>query len=235
MQPLIGITVDLEERRGRDRMGAGLDYAECVHRAGGSPILLPPLLDELPRHLQLCSAFVLIGGDDPIMEGFGEPTHPKATPVRPARQEYELALLRNIDPSTPVLGVCFGMQLMALVAGGALDQHMPETMENALRHWEAEHPVQSLDSTTIESGRIYSRHRQRVLTPGAMTVIARSDDDVIEAIADPARPYYIGVQWHPERTEARTLGQGLFDRLVEAARRQTEEGGRRHFETARGP
>jgi putative glutamine amidotransferase len=177
---------------------------------------------------------VLIGGDDPIMEDFGEPTHPEATPVRPARQEYELALLRSVDPLAPVLGVCFGMQLMALVAGGTLDQHMPETMADAFRHWEAEHPVQSLDSTIIESGRIYSRHRQRVLAPGAMTVIAKSDDDVIEAIADPARPSYVGVQWHPERTEAHALGQGLFDRLVKAARTRTKHEGR-HFEAARSP
>jgi len=222
-RPLVGITVDVEERRGRERLGAGLDYAQCVVRAGGSPVFLPPILDELPAHLDLCSAFVLIGGDDPIMERFGERTHPKATPVRTVRQAFETALLTALDPGTPVLGVCFGMQLMALAAGGQLDQHMPDTMgDGATRHWEGEHPVVGVtdgpSGATIASGVIYSRHRQRVVDAGSMVVTARSDDGVIEAVADPARSFYVGVQWHPERTATHSLGQGLFDRLVERVR-----------------
>jgi len=161
-------------------LGAGLDYAQCVVRAGGSPVFLPPILDELPAHLDLCSAFVLIGGDDPIMERFGERTHPKATPVRTVRQAFETALLTALDPGTPVLGVCFGMQLMALAAGGQLDQHMPDTMgDGATRHWEGEHPVVGVtdgpSGATIASGVIYSRHRQRVVE----LRIEPTDDQVI--------------------------------------------------------
>ena len=67
---------------------------------------------------------MFIGGDDPRTEPFGEPTHPKATPVEPERQAFETALLEELQrrPGAPVLGVCLGMQMMALHAGGKLNQ-----------------------------------------------------------------------------------------------------------------
>ena len=64
------------------------------------------------------------------MERWGVPTHPRAKPVDGRRQAFEVALLEALDahPARPVLGVCLGMQLMALHAGGGLDQHLPDSL-----------------------------------------------------------------------------------------------------------
>ncbi len=216
--------MDVEEVNARTRLQCSRAYAEAVARAGGMPVCLPPIVDLIPDHLRLCRALVFTGGDDPRMEEFGTPTHPKATPLHPERQAYETALLRALadrSPDTPVLGVCLGMQLMALTAGGTLDQHLPETLSSAAMHWDQSHAIAPAGEDApprlrLSRGAVHSRHKQGVTSPGRMIVIANAPDGLIEAIADPARPFYLGVQWHPERTPEPELGQGLFDRLVAA-------------------
>ena len=223
--PVVGVTCDVADGRARAKLG----YAESIAGAGGVPVLLPPAPDEasapaLARaHAALCDAFVLTGGDDPIMEAFGEPTHPGATPVDPRRQASELALidaLRAHEPAKPVLGVCLGMQYMALVAGGALDQCLPETLDSHAEHWDGRvHAVLPEPGTdALPGGAVHSHHRQAVRDAGRLRVVARAPDGVVEAVDDPARPFWLGVQWHPERSEDGALGVGLFRRLVEAAR-----------------
>lgn len=221
--PLIGITCDLVEAKpGVLRGQAAMAYAEMVVRAGGTPIVLPPIVEQVEAHVALCDGFVLTGGDDPRTEPFGEVTHPAAVLVRPERQEYEtqlLCVLAEEHPGKPVLGVCLGMQMMALVAGGRLDQHMPETMgdEAADRHRHNALHVIAPTSGVLAAGMVTSHHRQAVSDAGVLTIAARAEDGVIEAIHDPARRFYIGVQWHPERTSEPGLGVELFRKLVEAA------------------
>jgi putative glutamine amidotransferase len=214
---LVGVTCDLIVPEGAPpRATAALAYATCLARAGAVPVLLPPIASLARTHAATCDAFVFTGGDDPRTEPFGVPTHLRATPLHPDRQEYETALLRVLAaefPDKPVLGVCLGMQMMALVAGGTLDQHMPDTRADAARHWGATHPVRG----EIGRGVVHSRHRQCVSDPGPLVVLGHSDDGVVEAVGDPRRAFYVGVQWHPERTEDPVLGEGLFQRLVEAA------------------
>lgn len=189
-----------------------------VSAAGGLPVLLPPLPEHADRFALLCDGVVFSGGGDPIMERFGEPTHPGARTVDPRRQEFELALLRALEgrPQTPVLGVCLGMQLMGLHHGGALDQQLSETLPTAGCHWpEADHRVEgALGSATVRSN-----HRQALVASGALSVVAASDDGVIEAVRHDGRPFYVGVQWHPERTADERLGIGLFRQLVRFALR----------------
>ncbi len=214
--PIVGITCDLQGGRARVRT----TYAEAVVRAGGSPLLLPPMASLAEAHADLCDALIMTGGDDPIMEAFGVATHPAATKVAPERQEYELALLNawNEQVDKPLLGVCLGMQYMALAAGGTLDQHLPDTTPSHADH--AQENVHTVEPETDEfnGGRVTSHHHQAVSDAGSLAVIARAHDGVIEGVADPGRRFALGVQWHPERTEDPALGQSLFDRLVEAAR-----------------
>jgi putative glutamine amidotransferase len=189
--------------------------------------VLIPLPGVVEQTVAACSAIILTGGDDPRTEPFGEPTHPKANPVHPLRQRYETELLEYLHdeaPDVPVLGICLGMQMMALVAGGRLDQHMPESMPDAERHWGRTHGVQRVESSQPLDldGVVFSRHRQAVADPGCLSVVARSDDGIIEAVRDPRRPFYLGVQWHPERTEDPTLGRDLFHHLIAAARRYAD-------------
>jgi putative glutamine amidotransferase len=228
--PLVGITTDLltPPPDGPVRLAVGLGYARAVADAGGIPVLLAAIPGLEAEYARRCDAFVFTGGDDPRTEPFGVPTHPRATPMHPQRQEFEtrlLEVLRDAAADKPVLGVCLGMQMMALVSGGVLDQHMPDSRPDAGRHWGREHAIvpfrdESSVGTVarIVAGLAHSRHRQAVMDAGRLSVRAISDDGVIEAVADPARAFYLGVQWHPERTDDPNLGRELFRRLVAAAR-----------------
>ncbi len=222
---LIGITTDLVEGTGgRLKSDCGLAYAECVTRAGGVPVLLPAIPELAAAHAGVCDAFVLTGGDDPRTEAFGEPTHPAAKPVHDRRQAYEASLLSELSqrhPRKPVLGVCLGMQMMSLLAGGRLDQHLPDSLPTAGDHRGSHRivPVSSCSSVLrLAAGEAHSSHHQAVTDPGSMTVLARSHDGVIEGVVDASRPFYLGVQWHPERTADHALGQSIFDQLLAAAR-----------------
>lgn len=194
-------------------------YVEAVVRAGGSPVLLPPVESLAAVHAAMCDALVLTGGDDPAMEPFGKVTDPRVTLVDPERQAYETALLRLLardHPDKPVLGVCLGMQMMALVAGGDLDQYLPEAV--SARHWDREHSVAPEAGAPMRLGGIVrSRHKQAVRDAGSLAVVARADDGLIEAVASPSRRFYVGVQWHPERTGDAGVGDALFERLVRGA------------------
>lgn len=220
--PIIGIGCGIEDPNHRTRRA----YADAVIRAGGIPVLLPPPAAPMPEivraHAKLCSGFVLTGGADPRTEAFGVPTHPAAKPEHPARQAYDEALLRELcdhHPNKPVLGVCLGMQMMALCAGGVLDQHLPDTTPTHPDHIDDHaHPIQPAGADSpIPDGEVTSWHRQAVKDPGSMRIVALAHDGVIEAIDDPGRAFYLGVQWHPERSGSGALGDGLFQRLIAAA------------------
>lgn len=233
-RPIIGITPDVAEPKpGSVRMECALAYCRAVAEAGGEPVVLPPIVELIPRQLEMCRGFVLTGGDDPRMEPFGESTHPAARPMHAMRQEYETALLRALEAraAMPVLGVCLGMQLMALSAGGKLNQHMPDTLATAGEHAaNARHEVRLAAPDGVLAGTlggdtagprrgsiVTSHHRQAVSDPGRLRIAARAPDGVIEAVDDPGRRFYVGVQWHPERTEDVAAGAAIFRALVAAA------------------
>lgn len=243
-RPLIGITMDLAEvSGGRFRAECSAAYSDAVAAAGGLPVLLSPDTQLALSYARLCDGFVFTGGDDPKMEQFGEATHPAAKPIHPRRQAFETALLQALErdfPAKPVLGVCLGMQMMALLAGGQLDQHLPETYDLASRHQRqgpagdrASHPIlidrhaasaagMSWLGDSANPGPVDSHHHQAVSDSGALVVVGRSDDGLIEAIAAPggrrpSRPFFLGVQWHPERTRTEAFGAELFRRIVLAA------------------
>jgi putative glutamine amidotransferase len=152
------------------------------------------------------------------MEQWGESTHAVATKVHADRQAFELRLFELLEarPELPVLAVCLGMQLMGLHAGGTLAQHLPEShpaSAEAHRN-DNRHAIQG----ELGSGVVCSRHHQALTSAGGLEVVARADDGMIEAIQDKSRTLYLGVQWHPERTADKALGETLFRQLVDAAR-----------------
>lgn len=232
--PIIGITTDITHPADRPqslRATCPLTYARSVAAAGGIPLLLPPILELIPQQLRACDGFVFTGGDDPRTEPFGVPTHPATTLVHPQRQEYETALLGALNAvehrDTPVLGVCLGMQMMALLAGGTLNQHLPDALASAADHTgDRRHRVVTdtmfsrfSSKADEQSGQltVTSHHHQAVEMPGNLSVVAVAHDGVIEGIADHQRRYYLGVQWHPERTDEPCLGLDLFVSLVQSA------------------
>ncbi len=220
-RPLIAITPDLLDRNGHQTIRCTSAYGQKIWAAGGIGVVIEPCLGHLDEILDRFDGFVLSGGDDPKTEPFGVPTHPKTTAVHTVRQEFETRLLEALEqrrPNTPVLGVCLGMQMMALCSGGKLDQYMPDSLMTHDQHWENEHEILVASDAEFQSGMVRSKHHQAVSDPGSMRVLAHAPDGVIEAIENPQRGYYIGVQWHPERTADDRLGQWFFDRLVESCR-----------------
>jgi len=223
-KPIIGITTDVTEKDGRVKLDVAQAYCDAVERAGGVPILLPPNVALVEEYVKRCDGFVFTGGDDPRTEAFGVPTHAKANPMHPLRQEFETKLLARLQSGdVPVLGVCLGMQMMSLAAGGKLNQHIEDDLPSHGEHWGAEHAVTPIAAASRDarfqfSGVVQSKHKQAVADAGRLTPIAKSADGVVEAVVDSARKFYVGVQWHPERTRDAAVGQRLFDELVRAAR-----------------
>ncbi len=219
MLPRIGITTDADPERYFSRR----PYADAVVSAAGIPILIPCIPSLARAYLAVVDGIILSGGDDPIMEPFGVATHPKATRVDGARQDMELALLDALrdDPAKPVLGICLGMQYMCLHAGGAIDQYLPETLPTHELHWgRVSHPVRG----DLGRGDVLSHHRQAVTNPGSLHIAATAPDGTIEAVRDRHRRFFLGVQWHPERTADAALGLGLVRALVEAAQTNSPQG-----------
>ncbi|MEO0587583.1 MAG: gamma-glutamyl-gamma-aminobutyrate hydrolase family protein, partial [Planctomycetota bacterium] len=134
MRPLIGVTLDYGDRTadsGKYEVGTG--YAHMISEAGGTPVMLGPLPDVVDDLVDRLDGLVFTGGLDPDMAAFGVEMHPQARKMDPARQRFELAMFDTIErkrPDMPVLGVCLGMQLMSLKAGGTLDQRLAVTREH---------------------------------------------------------------------------------------------------------
>ncbi len=238
--PLIGITVDNVDRSAASGMyRSGIGYSRAVAAAGGIPLLLPHEPELAAHYVELCDGFLLTGGADPRMEGFGCMTDGRANVMDARRQAFELALFEALDAARdnalgsagdkPVLGVCLGMQLMALHNGGSLDQFLPDTLgESATAHQNdlTHHLVVAVNGSALgvpagtTSWRVTSSHRQAVRDGGRLRELARAPDGTLEAIDAPGRTFYMGVQWHPERTdpnEDNPLGWGLIARLVKTA------------------
>jgi len=235
--PIIGITLDSEP--GGDGGWSAwpwyairTNYMDAIAHAGGVPVALPhnPRLAE--QMVGAIDALVITGGAfdiDPAL--YGETTtHPEVT-LKRRRTGAELALLAAaLERDVPVLGICGGMQLLAVALGGTLIQHIPDAIPDALPHEQptprnqAGHVVRVTPGTALAQivgtplMAVNSAHHQAVRDPGRAVVCARAEDDVIEAIEDPARGFCLGVQWHPE-FEIDRGDRKIFAALVAAARK----------------
>ncbi|WP_412542811.1 gamma-glutamyl-gamma-aminobutyrate hydrolase family protein [Longispora sp. K20-0274] len=222
MRPVIGITAYREPASWSvwsvPAVLIPATYVECVTAAGGHPVVLPP--DPSPAILSRLDGLVLAGGADVSPGRYGAEPHER-TVSRPDRDEGELALLAAAG-DLPVLGVCRGMQLMAVHAGGRLFQHLPDELGHTGHQPEpgvfGAHPATFAPGSLAESifglhGEVNSYHHQGVADPGSLTATGWAADGVIEVLEDPDREFYLGVQWHPEE-----LRDGrLFEALVRAS------------------
>jgi putative glutamine amidotransferase len=230
-RPVIGLETDfVTDSRQIERCTLRWSYCQAVIDAGGLPLMLPPEPQLAQAYVAQCDGVILTGGDDPRTEAFGEPTHARARPIEARRQAFIMALLDALalQPGKPVLGVCLGMQMMALHAGGRLHQYLPEILPDALLHQQCNlHPIQlnhrqSVLFTDLETDQaspsVVSSHQQAVADSGQLRVVAQAFDGVVEAVDDPGRRFYAGVQWHPERGDDSPLSLGLWKRFVEVSR-----------------
>jgi putative glutamine amidotransferase len=227
MRPLIGISTYREQARwGVWDVPAVLlpaSYADAVAEVGGEPVLLPTGA-VTPDVVERLDGLVLAGGADIDPARYGEEPGPHTTAIRPERDASETAVLQAaLDRDLPILAICRGMQLLNVLLGGSLLQHLPvvpETEPHLLQLGRfARREVRT--AADSELGRLLGpvasadcHHHQaldRIAPP--LSPSAWSEDGVVEGVELPGRRFCLAVQWHPEAGEDRRL----FAALVAAA------------------
>lgn len=214
--PLIGITLDSEEPGGYSKSpwyALRQNYAAAVAAAGGTPIMLPHEVEAAGRYLDLIDGLVVTGGAfdvDPAM--FGATERHATVKLKTRRTQFEYAVTQGaIERDLPLLGICGGQQLMNVVLGGTLIQHIPDEVPNALAHEQKNPPSEPGHTVTFARGTrlaeivgvaemgVNTSHHQAAKAIGPNVVVnATAPDGVIEGIELQGRKFCIGVQWHPE-------------------------------------
>ena len=227
-RPVIGITSYVETAKWGvwDQPAVVLPYSYVlgVEAAGARAVVIPPSPEAADEVVARLHGLVFAGGADLDPAMYGDPPHPSTMGVRADRDAGELPLLQAaLRADLPVLGICRGMQLLAVAHGGTLVQHLPEVVGHE-RHRPSpgvfgQHEVHTATGSLVrtvlgERVVVPSYHHQGLASPGSLTVTGWADDDTAEVVEDPARRFALGVLWHPEAgDDAR-----LFEALVAATR-----------------
>lgn len=242
--PVIGITTSMNERECLTNRA----YMEAVRLGGGIPVMLPVMTgaDNICEdYLEAVDGILFSGGTDILPAYFGEfllEGYEMPYELTPERDRFEIALFRRAEQrKMPILGICRGIQLMAVAGGGSIYQDIDKMMSRAIRIRHSQHaPADSLShpvivDSTSRFGRIVgqktvwvnSLHHQAVrIAPAGYKIVATSPDSVIEAMESTENRFAIGVQWHPERLLAGGESKRyirLFDAFVRAAKQYREE------------
>jgi len=230
-RPVIGITSYVEPATWaawRDVSAALVphSYIRQVHEAGGLAVVVPPLpadADEADARevLGRLDGLILAGGVDVEPSRYGRLPHPTIQSPRPDRDTSELLLARvTAADDVAVLGVCRGMQIMAVAAGGTLEQHLPDrlghTGHSPGQGRYGEHPVELAPGSRVHSilgdqVTVPTYHHQGVESAPGYESVGWSTDGVLEAFEDPGARFRIAVQWHPEAGSDPRLFQALVD------------------------
>ena len=230
MGPIIGISLCLDENTerndGREVQYIDTRYVRAIQDAGGTAIHLP-IQDDVESLIEDIDGLLLPGGDD-FLPPQPYPDDVVFRPVPERQLAFDRKLLEGaLERGIPLLGICYGMQLLALRFGGKLLYHIPHDRPDAGEHElpepDGQHALIVEPRSRLENllgrepGPVNSRHHQAVAEPGvSMRVGARSEDGLIEAIEPDVSRFWIGVQWHPERMKG-AHRDALFGAFVAAS------------------
>ena len=235
-KPLIGINADYRSAQGNQPSFSVITagYYNSILRAGGIPVVVPPMEDEddINSVLDRLDGFVMIGGADldPRRDGFM--LHPTVRTMDARRENFDRKLMQAIvSRRLPVFGIGVGMQLLNVTLGGNLFLHIPEDLPNAIPHRDPQdpghrHSLEIAENSLMERVygdgeiRVSSRHHMAIdeLAPG-FRVTARCPDGVIEAIESEREDWIaIGTQFHPENEAASALDVRVFEEFLDLMR-----------------
>ena len=233
-RPVIGVTLDSEAAGGYSKLpwyALRENYCDVIAAAGGVPVALPHEPDLVEAYLGMIDGLVVTGGAfdvDPALFGAAE-RHPTVK-LKERRTRFEWAIVAGaVARDMPLLGICGGQQLLNVVLGGTLIQHIPDTVPGALAHEQPNPRTEPGHDVLVEPGTLLHRitgserlavnsaHHQAAERVGAGVLVSgRAPDGVVEAIEDPRQRFCLGVQWHPEYR----IGAGdtaIVDAFVRAA------------------
>lgn len=239
-KPLIGITTQRwssSTTRPNQRVQGELHgYIDAVLAVGGLPVMIPLSVQgaDLAELYGYLAGLVLPGGGDIEPALYASAKHPTTSGIDLDRDRAEIWLARQaLADAKPLLGICRGLQVLNVAAGGDLVQDLPTEVSSADAHY-FRYPDYPLDypahNVQVEEDsllarvtgepilEVNSRHHQALhaLAPG-LAVVGRAPDGVIEAVESPQHPFALAVQWHPENLQVQPAMRALFAGLVAAA------------------
>ena len=225
-KPVIGLTGNYGELACKLNEG----YYKSIWRAGGVPVIIPPIADTdvLINTLEHIDGLLLTGGADFNPLYAGEEPSPRLGGINAERDLPELLITQlAYNRQIPMLGICRGIQTLVMALGGKVQQDISDVAQ--IRHSQDADRSEPTHSVTVEPDstlfNIYNKeklfvnsfHHQAVCDPGErFRVTARSADGIIEAIENREYKSIIGVQWHPECMSAED-GSPIFSWLVQQA------------------
>ncbi len=235
MKPLIGITMRLDVEPARNMNVLDQDYGKAVIGAGGIPVPILGIDEFIPDLVKRLDGFIFTGGND---------IHPRFYKERPLsnagmtispdnRSKFEINLFRAVTKARkPVLGICYGAQIINIALGGRLYQDIALQVPDPIKHSPSRsgekvfHHVNILEGTRlsrimgVSRIRVRSSHHQSVKNPGrGLHLSAVAHDRVIEALEPRTSQFLVAVQWHPEKTPNDRYSKRLFTALINAAKK----------------
>jgi putative glutamine amidotransferase len=229
-RPIIGVTGELEAARWgnwiREAVVSPVSYTRAVERAGGTPVVLPPVpAQSVPGLIAMLDGIVFTDGRDLDPGLFDEEPHEENDPPDFRRDRFELALIRAaIDEDLPFLAIDRGMHMLNVARGGTLTQHLPGRLGNETHRPDpvklTVHEVQLSAASKIGRAlgasdvKVPAGHRQGINRIGSgLLTVAWTQDQVVEAVELQGHAFGVGVQWHPQEADDLLL----FEALVAAA------------------
>ena len=234
-KPLIGVVLDLEEKGDYSIYPYYVlrrDYFAAITAGGGVPVGVTLSMENIEDYVENLDGLPLPGGDYDIPPHlYGDDSIHETVVMKLGRIDFDIALTKRfLERDIPILGICLGEQLLAVMHGGALIQHIENEVPQALDHY-IEDRLRPAHEIEIKEGsllhrilgetamNVNSHHHQAVKEESSQFVVsARSGDGVIEAIEIPDKKFCLGVQWHPEHlTHPKEIE--IFKAFVDACRK----------------
>jgi putative glutamine amidotransferase len=228
-RPIIGIVGELEAARWgnwiREAVLSPVSYTRAVERAGGAPVVLPPVpAGSVPSLIASLAGLVLAGGKDVDPSLYDEPPHEQTDVPDHRRDRFELLMTRAaIDADLPFLAIGRGMHILNVARGGTLTQHLPDRLRDESHRPDpvkmTVHDVQISAASKLgrvlgAAAQVPAAHHQAISSIGSgLLTVAWTQDQVVEAVEVQGHRFGLGVQWHPEESD----DPRVFEALVAAA------------------